>query len=127
MTGNRIGQFRWILDLADARHRLFGDVLVELHITLEPLNERSREGRDGLFFPIGFLDPDNMSFEEVIIGNELRDLRAGAALDENFDRAVRQLQQLKDVRQRADPVNVVLLRFIQRRIQIGRASCRERV
>ena len=57
-------------------------------------------------------DLDGLGLEIVLAVGEARQPRPALALDQNLDRAIRQLQQLQHARQRADLENVLGLRVV---------------
>ena len=107
MRGNRIGQPPWLINSRERRQDLCRYFLAQPDILLKLIDGRLHQRR-GLFFgqQIGFDLPHRGDGKLLVVVNSNHRC-AVAALDEHLNRAIRELQQLKDVRYGADLIEVV--------------------
>ena len=120
IRGDRVGELRIILDLADALHDLRRDLLVELDIALEVARDRTRQGF-GLDLVADLLGQNfGPRLVEFVRARVLGDLGARQAFDEHLHGAVRQLEQLQHGRQHADRIDGIGRRVLGRGIDLGR-------
>ena len=118
MGRDAVGELAVILDLADGRHDLGRDLLVELHIAFEFGHDRPGErlDLDGIALVVshhfGFGDI------EIVRLHVILDATAGCALDQHLHSAVGQLQQLQDGRDGADLEDRLRRRIILARVHL---------
>ena len=104
---DRVGEPPGLLDAGERGQDLGRHLAVELHVLLELRDHRAHQHVHlALVVGLAFADRAGLG-GEVVAGDELLDLRALDAFDEHLDRAVGQLQQLQDARDRADVVEVL--------------------
>ena len=101
MRGDRVGELAVVVDLIDRAHHLGRDLLVELHIALEFGDDRTRQRfrLDLVDRVVG--DRPGLGLEVVLSGRITGHLRPRRPFDQHLHRAVGQLQELQDARQRS--------------------------
>ena len=115
-----IGQLARVVHPDGRDHRLVIQVLAELYVLLEQARDAADERvqlRPGLHL---VCRSTNDRAEEPFIVVHRDHFAPFDALDQDFDVAVRQFQALDNVDDRAYRVNFVGLRFVDRRIVLGR-------
>ncbi len=119
MRGNRIGKLRIVVDLAGSANHFRRNLLVQLDVVFEVGNHRAgkRLDLDGIFFRLR----QSRSIGLVIIFavGKLGNLGARRAFDQHLDGAVRQLQELQYVGNRADFINRVRCRIVIGSVFLG--------
>jgi hypothetical protein len=116
---DRVGELGIVVDLARRAHDLGRDLLVELDVVLELGDHRAGERLDLDLVFLGLCELDGaglVEFGAVRIG---QDLGAGTAFDQHLDGAVRQLQELQHVGNRADVVDGFRLRIVVGGVDLG--------
>ena len=102
-----VGHLGVVLDLLDDADDLGRDLLVELHIALELGHDRACERFRLHLFTHGVGERNGFRLVIVRAFGVFDDARALSALDQHFDRAVGQLEQLQHARERAHLVDRV--------------------
>ncbi len=120
MGGDHVGQVRQVVDALGSGEGLAGHLLVQLDVFIEGLEEALLEGdgvRPSLDFP---LDVPDAHQDGLVAGEIIGEVDARDPLHEHLDGAVRQLQELEDLRDGAHPVEVFLFRHRYVRVPLGR-------
>ena len=112
MAGHRVGELRRRHRVRDRRHRLLGDVPVELGVALELLGHGAAQRLDRRRVLGGLGDLRGLGLEIGLVVDEAGDPHPHLALDQHLHGAVGQLQQLQHVGQHADAVDALGLRLV---------------
>ena len=119
MSRDRIGQATGLFDARERREDLGRHLLVELHILLELSNHGARQHVHlALFVALHVGHGRDFGREELAL-DQFFDAGAVHALDQHFDGAVRQLQQLQNGRDGADAVEILTLGVIDVGLFLG--------
>ena len=119
VRGHRVRQPPRRLDGREGRQDLGRNLPVQLHVLLELREHRAAEGLTLPPLRLLRLQDPNLREEVLVLPEELHDPRPFDPLHEHLDRAVGELQQLKDRRQRSDSVDVVGGRVVLCRALLG--------
>src|ERR1700733_5975129 len=124
MGGDSVGELAIVVDLIDRGHDFRRNPLVELHVALELGQDSARQGFGLDLFDRLVSDRQGLSLEEPVARHEPSYLGARRAFDEHLDRAVGQLEQLQNARQRAGGENGVGRGIVVGRVLLGRKQNR---
>ena len=120
MSGGQISQFAGITRFGNGRQCLLGHVFLHLGIKFKFRRDRTNQGRDRVLITLCLFQKPGLGFKIGVIADEAVDLNASAAFDQNFDRAIRKFQQLKDIGQNTNPKNPIFRRIILPRVALRR-------
>jgi len=119
MGGNRVCQLGIVVDLVDRAEHFRRNLLVQFHVVLELGNDRARQGLHFDVFAVALRQNRGRRLEIVCPVGIFADLRARAALHQNLDRVVGQLEKLQHGCERTDIVDLIRVRIVVRRIHLG--------
>ena len=119
VRGNRVGELGIIVDLADGAQNFGRDLLVQLDVVFKLRHRRTGQRLDLVLGTEFFRDDVGRSFEIIRVFDIGRNADTRIALDEDFDRAIRQLQQLEDRSERADLVDFIRFGIVIAGILLG--------
>ena len=114
MRSHGVGELGVVVDLLNDANDFRRNLLVELYVALELVDDRARKRFGFDLFARIVSEDHGVGLEIFGAVGVLVDLGARGALDQHFDRAVGQLEQLQDTRERPGLENRV-----RRRIVIG--------
>jgi len=107
MGGDGVGQARRVVDPGQGLQQLRRQLAVGLDVLLEQPHQRARDGVQlARLAAVGGFHHHPGAGQGAIHLADRVDVGAGQALDQHLDGAVRQLQQLQHLRQRADRMQV---------------------
>src|SRR5262249_29998595 len=119
VRGDNVGELGIVLDPPDDAHHLGRHPLVELHVALELVGDRAREGLrfDALTHRVA--QRDRLGLVILAAIGVLDHFRALSALDQYLDDAIGELEQLQYACKRADFVDRLRWRIVVGRVLLG--------
>ena len=120
MPGDRVGELRRLLDLINRDQRLLRHRFVQLDVFAELRGDGARQRLERSRVAERVVDHFGLRFEIAFVLGVRNDLRATHPLDQNFNRLIRQFQQLQNGGDDAHLMNVARFRMIVRCVSLGR-------
>ena len=119
VRGDGVGEAPRLLDAGERSQDLGRHLLVELHVLLEVRHDRARQHVDLALLVLLDVGQRRHVGGEVRVRLDVLDHGARDALDQHLDRAVGELEELQDGRDRADRVEVAALGIVDVGLLLG--------
>ena len=107
VSGNGIGESPRLVDVGERGKNLGRDLLVELYVLLELGKQRARQRLRLALVARVALDRRGIRGQILRLVGEAVDTQPAPTLDQHLDRAVGQLEELENGRNRAYPIDIV--------------------
>ncbi len=107
MARHKVRKTRRLMRLGNRAQRFFGDVFLDLRVTLKLVADRAQQRFNRGQIAVFFVQILGRGLKKHIVFNEIGDGDAGLALDQHFHRAIGQFEQLQHIRQHAGAIDTI--------------------